>query len=151
MQHFGNVLAGILVGPLWGLAVPLIVGSLRIALGVGTFFAYPGGIPGALLVGLTYRLTRRFRSPRLRFICAFAEPVGTVLIGGTASLLILFPFLPTIFPLSPSLSTLLSQGEYILALLILWSGWSASSIPGAALGYIVILALHRVMPQLFES
>ncbi len=151
MQHFGNVLAGVLVGPLWGLAVPLIVGSLRIGLGVGTLFAYPGGLPGVVLVGLFYKLTRRFANPRARFLCAFSEPIGTVLIGGTISLLLLSPFLPQFFPLSPGVTTLLARNEYMLALLIFWSGWAASSVPGSVAGYLVLLALNRVMPQLFEQ
>ncbi|MEM0381343.1 MAG: energy coupling factor transporter S component ThiW [Nitrososphaerota archaeon] len=150
MQHFGNVLAGVLIGPLWGIAVPLIVGSLRIVLGVGTLFAYPGGLPGVILVGLFYRLTRRFKNPRARFLCSFAEPIGTVLIGGTVSLLLLAPFLPGLFPLSSSIIILLARNEYLVALLIFWSGWAASSIPGSVAGYLVLLALHRVMPQLFE-
>lgn len=150
MQHFGNVLAGVLVGPLWGVAVPLIVGSLRIGLGVGTLFAYPGGIPGVVMVGLLYKFTSRFKNPRSRFLCAFAEPVGTVFIGGTVSLLILAPFLPHLFPTSPAVMTLMAHGEYLLALLIFWSGWAASSIPGSLAGYLVLLALYRVMPQTFE-
>ncbi|MEM0445368.1 MAG: energy coupling factor transporter S component ThiW [Nitrososphaerota archaeon] len=151
MQHFGNVLAGVLLGPLWGITVPLIVGSLRIALGIGTLFAYPGGLPGVVMVGLFYRLTRRFRSRRARFLCAFAEPIGTVLIGGTVSLLLLSPFLPHLFSLSPSIKNMFSEGEYLLALSIFWSGWAVSSVPGAAAGYLTLLALQRVMPQLFEE
>lgn len=151
MQHFGNVLAGVLLGPLWGVGVPFIVGSLRIGLGLGTLFAYPGGFPGVIMVGLFYKLTKRLKSHRAKFLCAFAEPVGTVLIGGTISLLLLSVFLPNYFPLSPSIREMVLRGEYMLALLIFWSGWAVSSIPGAAAGYLTLLALHRVMPQLFEE
>lgn len=151
MQHFGNVLAGVMVGPLWGLAVPLIVGTLRIGFGVGTLFAYPGGLPGVVMVGLFYKLTRRFSSPRARFLCAFAEPIGTVLIGGTVSLLLLSPFLPQYFPLSSGITALLDRREYMAALLFFWSGWAVSSVPGSVAGYLVLLALNKVMPQVFEQ
>jgi energy coupling factor transporter S component ThiW len=150
MQHFGNVVAGVLLGPAWGVMVPLIVGTLRIAIGVGTFFAYPGGIPGAITVGLAYRLTRRFRNARLRYLCAFAEPLGTVFIGGTISILVLATFIPTLFPLSPQLLGMVRRGEVFAALALFWSGWAASSIPGSAAAYLVLLVLDRVVPDLMS-
>jgi energy coupling factor transporter S component ThiW len=151
MQHFGNVIAGVLLGPLWGVLVPMIVGTLRIAIGVGTFFAYPGGIPGVIMVGLLYRVTKRFRSANARYLCAFAEPVGTVFIGGTLSLLILANFVPSLFSVSPQLMDMMRRGELLTALALFWSGWAASSVPGAALAYLVLMMLSRVLPDLFKG
>jgi predicted membrane protein len=55
-QHIVNVIAGIVLGPLWAAAVAFLAGTIRIVLGTGTIFAYPGGIPSGLVVGLTYSL-----------------------------------------------------------------------------------------------
>lgn len=150
MQHFGNVIAGVILGPLWGILVPLIVGTLRIAIGVGTFFAYPGGLPGVIMVGLLYKVTKRFKSAKARYLCAFAEPVGTVFIGGTLSLLVLASFVPSLFSVSPQLMDMMRRGELLTALALFWSGWAASSVPGSALGYLVLVMLSRVLPDLFK-
>ena len=66
-QHLVNVLSGILLGPIRSIPVPIIVGTIRITLGIGTVFAYPGGIPGTIMVGLVHKyVTSRFKDPRLR-------------------------------------------------------------------------------------
>jgi energy coupling factor transporter S component ThiW len=91
-QHFINVLSGVMLGPLWGAVVAVIIGTVRIALGMGTIFAYPGGIPGAVHVGLAYIVLSRMTSSRARFAAALAEPFGTVLIGGTIALAVVAPY-----------------------------------------------------------
>jgi len=145
-QHLVNVLAGVLMGPLYSAIVPVVVGTVRVMLGIGTVFAYPGGIPGAVLVGLAHRyVTSKLRSPYLKFASAFAEPVGTVLIGGTLSVLVLGPALG-----HEGILALLSSRGTLGALLAFWLAWSLSSVPGAALGYAVVLALCRALPFLFE-
>jgi len=34
---------------------------------------------------------------------------------------------------------------------LFWSGWAASSVPGAALAYLVLMMLSRVLPDLFKG
>src|SRR6266511_61798 len=57
-QAMVNVLAAVLVGPWYALAVALVAAIGRNAIGTGTLFAFPGGMIGALLAGLIYRYTR---------------------------------------------------------------------------------------------
>jgi len=138
-QHFVNSLAGILLGPYWASLVALMVGVMRNILGVGTIFAFPGGVPGALVVGLAYELTKRFRSRYLHYSAALLEPVGTVIIGATMSLFIVAPLIGW----RPLLISVERYGVP-LALLILWGGWAVSSVSGCFLGYFVVLGLDRV-------
>ncbi len=146
-QHLVNVLAGILLGPVRSIPVPVIVGTVRLMLGIGTVFAYPGGIPGTIMVGLFQRfVTGRFRDPKIRYLSAFAEPIGTVLIGGTLSLLIIGPLLNV-----PSIVALLSRETVIAALLTFWAGWAVSSLIGASIGYVVTIVLSRTLPELFPG
>jgi thiW protein len=146
-QHLVNVLAGILLGPVRSIPVPVIVGTVRLMLGIGTVFAYPGGIPGTIMVGLFQRfVTGRFRDHRIRYLSAFAEPIGTVLIGGTLSLLIIGPLLNV-----PSIVDLLSRETVIAALLTFWAGWAVSSVIGASIGYVVTMVLSRALPDLFPG
>ncbi|BAJ51345.1 conserved hypothetical protein [Candidatus Caldarchaeum subterraneum] len=142
-QHFINVLSGVLLGPLWGAIVAIIIGTVRIALGTGTVFAYPGGIPGAVLVGLFYILLKRLRNPRLRYLAAFAEPIGTVLIGGTIALAVVAPGIgPAVGPAAVMLRNLETLGFWP-ALLLLWGGWAVSSIIGTVAGFLFLLAAER--------
>ncbi len=73
-QHMVNALAGVIVGPWYGAIAALIAGIIRNAIGTGTPLAFPGGIPGALVVGLAYRWVRKDWA-------ALTEPVGTGIIG----------------------------------------------------------------------
>jgi energy coupling factor transporter S component ThiW len=142
-QHFINVLSGVMLGPLWGAAVAVIIGTVRIALGMGTIFAYPGGIPGAVLVGLAYIVLSRMTSSRARFAAALAEPFGTVLIGGTIALAVVAPYVgPSIGPAATMLKNVQTLG-WFPALLILWGGWALSSVAGALAGFIFLTALDR--------
>lgn len=131
-QHFINVLAGITLGPLWAAFVALIVGTIRIMMGTGTFFAYPGGMPGGIVVGVVYMLLRKLIGrEKAILVSALMEPVGTVLVGGTISWFIVDPF----------------SGRSIRAafasIFALYYGWMISSLTGCVLGAIVVLALHR--------
>src|SRR4030066_1738785 len=73
-QHMVNALAGVIVGPWYGAIAALIAGIIRNATGPGTPLAFPGGIPGALVVGLAYRWGRKDWA-------ALTEPFGTGIIG----------------------------------------------------------------------
>jgi len=118
-QHMINAVAGILLGPWYAAMIALATGIIRNALGVGTLYAFPGGIPGAIVVGLLHNL---FKSD----YAALTEPLGTVVIGATISALIFAPWQGHPFSLS-----------------FFWAAFAASSVPGSVLGFGVLKALRR--------
>ena len=120
-QHMVNGIAGVLVGPWYAAAMALATGIIRNALNMGTLYAFPGGIPGALVVGLIHRYVKATD------FASVAEPLGTVVIGATLSALILAPM----------------QGHE-LTMYFFWVAFAASSIPGSILGLIVLKALRGV-------
>lgn len=128
-QHMINVIVGIMLGPFYAAAIALGIGTLRIAAGTGTFFAYPGGIPGGFVVGSLYWYLWHHDE------CALTEPLGTG-IGGILSAIVLAPFigansLPSIFGLTT---------EWQLFVIFFWF----SSIPGSIMGYVVVKALRGI-------
>ncbi len=81
MQHAINVVAGIFLGPGPAVLVAFLIGLLRIILGTGTLLAFPGGMAGALLAGIGFKLARK------RFYGAFVgEVFGTSIIGALLSI-----------------------------------------------------------------
>ena len=123
-QHIVNAVAGVLLGPFWAAFIALCIGLIRMSLGIGTIFSMPGGIPGALVVGLFHLLLRRSGVRRLE-LAALTEPLGTVLVGGTLAVYLVAPLV----------------GRDML-LIPVWIGWSLSSVPGAVLGFIILEALR---------
>jgi energy coupling factor transporter S component ThiW len=121
VQHMVNGVAGVLLGPWWAALMAVITGTIRNILGLGTLYAYPGGIPGALVVGLLHRY---FRQTDLAALC---EPLGTVVIGATLSALMLAPM----------------QG-HSLTMVFFWTAFAASSVPGSVIGYLVLKTLRRL-------
>jgi len=119
-QHMINAVAGVLLGPWYAAMIALTTGVIRNALGLGTLYAFPGGIPGALVVGF---LRGYFKSD----YTSLTEPIGTVVIGATMSALIFAPW----------------QG-HPFSLYFFWTTFAASSIPGSILGFGVLKALRRV-------
>jgi energy coupling factor transporter S component ThiW len=120
-QHMVNGIAGVLVGPWYAAAMALATGVIRNVLNMGTLYAFPGGIPGALVVGLIHRYVKKTD------FASVAEPLGTVVIGATLSALILAPM----------------QGHN-LTMYFFWIAFAASSIPGSIIGFIVLKALRGV-------
>ena len=57
IQHTVNVLAAVLLGPWYGVAIAFVTSLLRNVLGTGTLLAFPGSIFGALLAGVLYQRT----------------------------------------------------------------------------------------------
>ena len=78
-QHFVNLLAAVLLGPWWAVAIAAIIGVIRNAMGVGTLLAFPGGMIGALLAGLLYRCLKKL------WAAAGGEIVGTGILGALVS------------------------------------------------------------------
>lgn len=127
-QHMINVLAGILLGPFWAAVIAFCIGIIRMSLGIGSLYSMPGGIPGGIIVGFFYWLFKKFKMKHPE-IAAFTEPIGTVIIGGTLAVLLVAPLIGDI--------------ELVgTPLLILWTGWAISSVPGCILGFIVVEVLR---------
>ena len=118
-QHTVNVISGILLGPWWAIGVAFTTSVIRFLMGTGTLFAFPGSIPGAFMVGMTYRFLNKD-------LAAFAEPLGTGPIGATISALILGPAL----------------GKSI-GLWTLQTAFLTSSIPGSIMGFLFIITLRK--------
>jgi len=139
-QHTVNALLGVLVGPFWAAIAAIIIGIIRNALGVGSVYAFPGGIPGGIVVGAVYWLLKQFKlNEKIRIASALTEPLGTVLIGATLSLFLVAPWMGTERTLD-----LLSKEGPLLAYLIFGAGWAFSSVPGSILGFAILLILSRV-------
>jgi energy-coupling factor transport system ATP-binding protein len=120
-QHFVNVLAAVLLGPWWALGVAGIIAVLRNALGTGTLLAFPGGMIGALLAGLFFRMTQNI------YFGALGEVLGTGLLGALASALIVAPAL---------MGKSMALGTLVIA-------FSSSSLLGAILGLTGLKLLER--------
>jgi energy coupling factor transporter S component ThiW len=139
-QHMVNAILGVLVGPLWAAIAAIIIGSIRNIFGIGTFYAFPGGIPGGIIVGIMYWLLKRLKvSSKSRLISALTEPVGTVFIGAPIALFLVAPWLGT-----QKLLDLISAEGVMLAFLIFGSGWALSSVSGSIIGFAILLILNRV-------
>jgi energy coupling factor transporter S component ThiW len=120
-QHMVNGIAGVLLGPWYAALLALATGTIRNLFGLGTLYAYPGGIPGALVVGLIHRYVKNSD------YVALTEPIGTVVVGATISALLFAPL----------------QG-HSLTLYFFWSAFAVSSIPGAILGYLILKSIRRL-------
>ena len=128
-QHFINVIAGVLLGPLWAMFIATLIGAIRISLGLGTIYAFPGGIPGGFLVGVAaYLLKRRGLDPTY---AAFAEPLGTAVVG---FLLALYIFAPLVGDVA----------KWQAALTIIWLGWLFSTGIGTVVGFAALRVLRAI-------
>ncbi len=127
-QHMINVVAGIMLGPVNAGVVAGLIGIIRIGIGTGTFFAIPGGIPGAIAVGVAYKYLVRSE------MAAFTEPLGTTL-GALLSAFLVAPVIGS-SPFHPFLG-LSAQWQLFTVFFLM------GSIPGTVMGYIVVLALKR--------
>lgn len=138
-QHMVNAIAGVLLGPIWAAVTALIIGVIRNSLGIGTIYAFPGGMPGGVIVGLFYLLFKKlWKSERKALFSALTEPFGTIIIGATLSLFLIAPLIGDI-----GLISQLNKG-YLIALVMLWSGWAFSSISGCIIGFFILLILDRM-------
>jgi len=118
-QHMVNAIAGVMVGPWYGAIAALIAGIIRNAIGTGTPLAFPGGIPGALVVGLVYRWVRKDWA-------AFTEPLGTGIIGVGLVVLLVGPLMGKEF-----------------GFIFFFAAFMASSVPGSVLAYFLLKTLKR--------
>ncbi|QUI23286.1 energy coupling factor transporter S component ThiW [Vallitalea pronyensis] len=74
-QHLINVISAILLGPVYAVGQAFTVSLLRNLLGMGTLFAFPGSLFGALLASLLYMRYGK------TYLAALGECIGTGVIG----------------------------------------------------------------------
>ena len=72
------------MGPFYAVLTALAIAIIRFSLGIGSLYAFPGGISGAIVVGLIAELISK-KNDKFRVHAALFEPVGTIFIGGTIS------------------------------------------------------------------
>lgn len=76
VQHAINVMAAVLLGPDYAVAIGFLIATLRNLLGTGSILAFPGSMIGALVAGLAYQ---RFKNVPAAMA---GEVFGTGIIGG---------------------------------------------------------------------
>ena len=123
-QHAINVIAGIVLGPFWAVAAAFTTSLLRNMFGTGSLFAFPGSMFGALLVGLAAKALPE----RYKIAASAAEPIGTGILGAWVSSLIVAPMMGK------------SVGFFFLS-----SSFLISSVPGAAIGALIVFCLQKRM------
>ena len=121
IQHLVNILAGVFLGPWYGVGMAFCTSLIRVLTGTGTLLAFPGSMCGALLCGLVY-----WKSKNLPATLA-AEVFGTGIIGGLAA----YPVAKGLMGLTPAAYTV-----YIVPFLI-------STVAGSILAGILVFALEK--------
>jgi energy coupling factor transporter S component ThiW len=116
-QHMINVIAAVMLGPLYAVAIALAAAIIRNMLGLGTLLAFPGGMIGALLAAILYKSSRNI------YAAGLGEIFGTGVIGSLFAVYIVGPVL---------LGKTMAVGALMLA-------FSVSTIGGSIIG---IVALH---------
>jgi energy-coupling factor transport system ATP-binding protein len=116
-QHMVNVIAAVMLGPLYAVAIATVSAIIRNILGLGTLLAFPGGMIGAFLAGLAYRYFKNI------YAAGVGEIIGTGLLGALASAWLVAP---------------LFMGK-TMALATLIVAFSISTLGGTIIG---IIALH---------
>jgi energy coupling factor transporter S component ThiW len=118
--HLMNAVTGVLLGPWYAVLTAFLIAIIRYTAGIGSIHAFPGGIPGALVVGLISVLFSK-QNGKYRIFAAFFEPIGTVFIGATISAYI--------------------SGTGTL--LFWWGLFAASCIPGSLMGLVILIILKK--------
>ncbi len=120
VQHLVNVLAAVMLGPWWSLLMGFVAALVRNLLGIGTLFAFPGSMCGALLAGLLYKYGKKLPFALL------GELVGTGIIGA----ILTYP-----------IATFIMGKETALFAMVI--PFSISSFGGVIIAAIVLYALKR--------
>ncbi len=121
VQSMINVLAGVILGPWYALAVAIAASIIRNATGTGTLFAFPGSMIGAFLVGYAYVFTRNI------YVAALGEIVGTGFIAAFVSTLLVAP-------------AFMNRAMDATALVI---PFLAAAVAGSIIGVVGLVALQR--------
>lgn len=79
VQHMVNVIAGVLLGPLYAVMMAFVTSLIRVLSGTGSLLAFPGSMIGAFCCGLLYKQTKKL------LFAYLGEVVGTGIIGAVAA------------------------------------------------------------------
>ena len=120
VQHFINVLAGVLLGPVYAVCMAFVTSFIRVMMGTGTLLAFPGSMCGAFLCGILYKYTKKTA------IAFVGEVIGTGILGA----LIAFP-----------VATLLLSR--VVALFTFVIPFSMSSFVGAGISFVLLVAFKK--------
>ena len=120
IQHIANILSAVLLGPWYAVLQAFVTSTLRILLGTGTIFAYPGSMIGALFASILFAKTKKIA------FAGIGEVFGTGIIGAIATYPIAVLFLgqkASLFGLVPA--------------------FAMSSFTGAIMGYALLKILSK--------
>lgn len=123
VQHAVNVMAAIMLGPGPAVIIAFMTGLIRNMLGLGTLLAFPGGMIGAFLAGLLYKIFKR------KILAVVGEVVGTGIIGSLFSV--------------PYANLLMGSS---LGAFVFLPSFLVSSISGAIIGYLVVIRVKQASP-----
>ena len=131
VQHMVNILAAVLLGPGWGVAIAFCASLLRNLMGLGSLMAFPGSMIGAVCCGLVYYKVRSLAA------ACVAEAFGTGILGGLCA----YPVAKLLMGLVPAAVTV-----YIIPFLI-------STVAGSILAFLLlgILQKNGVLARMQES
>lgn len=76
IQHLCNVIAGVFLGPVYGVGMAFCTSFIRNIMGTGSLLAFPGSMVGAWLCGVLFRHTGKLTAAYV------GEVLGTGIIGG---------------------------------------------------------------------
>ncbi|MBQ4249275.1 MAG: energy coupling factor transporter S component ThiW [Clostridia bacterium] len=120
VQHMINVIAAVILGPGYAVAMAFITSLIRVATGTGTLLAFPGSMVGALCAGLMYKFGKKLG---FAFV---GEVVGTGILGA----ILAYP-----------IATLIMGREAALFGFVV--PFLVSTIGGSIIATIIILALEK--------
>lgn len=120
VQHLVNVVSAVLLGPWWSLLMAFVAALIRNFIGIGTLFAFPGSMCGALLAGLLYKYGKKLP------LALVGELVGTGIIGA----ILTYP-----------IATLIMGKETALFAMVI--PFSVSSFGGVIIAAVILYALKR--------
>ncbi len=120
-QHMVNVIAAVVLGPVNAVIIAFLAALIRNLLGLGTLLAFPGGMIGALLAGIAYRVFKK------AWAAAAGEVIGTGVLGALASAWLVGPVL---------LEKSMAAGALVAA-------FGLSSVGGAVVGLLALKFLRK--------
>jgi energy coupling factor transporter S component ThiW len=109
-----------MLGPWWSLLMAFLAALIRNLLGMGTLFAFPGSMCGALLAGLMYKYGKKLP------FALVGELVGTGIIGA----ILTYP-----------IATFIMGKETALFAMVI--PFSVSSLGGVIIASVILYALRK--------